>query len=148
LAGGPLPAVSEATGMALAMEKYQLPYTLNFVINKEGRMLDGTSLDKAVQEIDAACTTPPAGYMIGCSYPSFFKAEDLPNKLLSRIIGFQANASSLDHSNLDNAEETHADDVSDWGNKMIELKKQYNIRILGGCCGTRLGHLQYIVDHI
>ena len=148
LAAGPLPALSEARGMALAMEGSHLPYTLNFVINRDGRLLDGTRLDHAVQEIDAACTTPPTGYMIGCSYPSFFKAKDLPDTVCSRIIGFQGNASSLDHSSLDEAEEIHADDVSDWGDRMIDLNKQHNIKILGGCCGTRLGHLQYIVDRL
>ncbi len=136
LMAGPLPAVSEATGIALAMETSGLPYILNFVINRNGYILDGTSLSQAIEEIDAACGTPPAGYLIGCSYPSFLKVRELPDTVLSRLIGYQANASSLDHSDLDEEGECHADDISDWGDRMVELNKQFGIKILGGCCGT------------
>lgn len=148
LAAGPMPAVSEAVGMALAMGKSGLPYTLNFVINREGRMLDGTPLFEGIRKVDEACSVPPHGYVIGCSYPSFFNPDEFPAPVLSRVIGFQGNASSLDHSSLDGAETVHADDVSDWGGEMVKLYRKYQIKILGGCCGTRLGHLQYIIDHI
>ena len=40
------------------------------------------------------------------------------------------------------------DDLSDWGNRMIELNQKYGVRILGGCCGTDAQHLQYIVDNV
>lgn len=148
LAAGPMPAVSEAQGMALAMEKSGLPYTLNFVINREGRMLDGTLLSEGIRKVDHACSVPPLGYVIGCSYPSFFKAEQIPASSLLRVIGFQGNASSLDHSSLDGSKKVHAEKVSDWGDGMVKLHREFQIKILGGCCGTRLKHLQYIVDHI
>jgi methionine synthase I (cobalamin-dependent) len=44
--------------------------------------------------------------------------------------------------------EKHSDDISDWGPRMIELNKRFGIKILGGCCGTRLEHLQYIIDNM
>jgi homocysteine S-methyltransferase len=31
---------------------------------------------------------------------------------------------------------------------MIELNKEYGVKILGGCCGTNYKHLQYIFDNI
>ena len=148
LAAGPMPAISEAAGLALAMGKSGLPYTLNFVINREGKMLDGTRLFEGIQKVDDACSVPPLGYVIGCSYPSFFKPDEFPASHLSRVIGFQGNASSLDHSNLDGSEKVQAEKVSDWGDGMVKLHRECRIKILGGCCGTRLGHLQYIVDHI
>jgi S-methylmethionine-dependent homocysteine/selenocysteine methylase len=148
LTAGPLPAVSEATGIALAMEGKGIPYILNFVINRSGSILDGTSLKRAFEKIDASCNEPPLGYMIGCSYPSFLNASKQPNSVISRLIGFQANASSLNHSELDEAVEKHSDDISDWGPRMIELNKRFGIKILGGCCGTRLEHLQYIIDNM
>ncbi|MCP4111946.1 MAG: homocysteine S-methyltransferase family protein [Desulfobacteraceae bacterium] len=148
LMAGPLPAVSEATGIALAMETTGLPYILNFVISRNGHILDGTSLRQAFEQIDAACSIPPVGYMIGCSYPSFLNAHELPDTVLSRLIACQANASSLDHSDLDESGECHTDDISDWGDRMVELNKRFGIKIMGGCCGTRLEHLRYIVDNI
>jgi methionine synthase I (cobalamin-dependent) len=86
--------------------------------------------------------------MLNCSYPSFLKAEEQPDTVISRLIGYQANASSLDHSDLDEAGELHADDISDWGERMIELNRRFGLKILGGCCGTRLEHLRYIVDNM
>ncbi|MCF8106433.1 MAG: homocysteine S-methyltransferase family protein [Desulfohalobiaceae bacterium] len=67
---------------------------------------------------------------------------------MSRFIGYQANASSLDHEDLDEAGELQGEDISDWGERMIELNRRYGLRILGGCCGTGLEHLQYLVDNI
>ncbi len=148
LAAGPMPAVSEAAGLALAMGKSGLPYTLNFVINRKGRMLDGTPLFEGIQKVDDACPVPPLGYVIGCSYPTFFNPDQFPASVLPRVIGFQGNASSLDHASLDGSEKVHAEKVSDWGSAMVKLHRDCQIKILGGCCGTRLKHLQYIVDHI
>lgn len=143
-----LPAVPEAIGIALAMQSTQSPYIISFVINRTGRIIDGTSLEQAFREIDAAGSRPPLGYMINCSYPSFLNPETLPETVLTRLIGFQANASSLDHSELDGAEHLKAEDVSDWGRRMIDLNRKFGVKILGGCCGTGLEHLQYIVEHI
>jgi homocysteine S-methyltransferase len=146
--GATLPGVPEATGMALAMMETQIPYIISFVINREGRILDGSSLECAFQEIDAVCGNPPLGYMINCAYPSFLNADKQPQSVLSRLIGYQANASSLDHLQLDGSATLHADDISAWGNLMIALNKKYGVKILGGCCGTSVEHLKYIVRDI
>ncbi len=140
-----LPAVPEATGIALAMAETEIPYIISFVIDREGRILDGTSLVRAFHEIDDVCRRPPLGYMINCAYPSFLNAGQQPKPVLSRLIGYQANASSLDHRQLDGAETLKADAVSDWGDLMIALNKKYGLKILGGCCGTSDEHLRYIV---
>ncbi|WP_211232806.1 homocysteine S-methyltransferase family protein [Desulfatirhabdium butyrativorans] len=143
-----LPALPEATGIALAMAETNIPYIISFVINRHGDLLDGNSLEHAFGEIDAACGRPPLGYMINCAYPSFLNAHKQPKSVLDRLIGFQANASSLDHSELDGADTLHADTISDWGNQMIALNRRFGVTMLGGCCGTRREHLQYLVDHI
>lgn len=143
-----LPAVPEATGIALAMEKTTIPYIISFVINRNGYILDGTSLEKAFVKIDSTCSRPPLGYMINCAYPSFINVESQPEAVLSRLIVYQANASSLDQSDLDCAETLQADDIKDWGEIMVELNRRYDVRILGGCCGTSFEHLQYIIENL
>ncbi len=143
-----LPTVPEATGIAQAMSKTDKPYIISFVINRDGKILDGNTLEYAFHEIDSLCDTAPTGYMINCSYPSFLNADKQPYSIFSRLIGFIANASSLDQSELEGATTLQADDISDWGNRMIELNKKYGVKILGGCCGTDARHLQYIVDNI
>ena len=67
-----------------------------------------------------------------------------PVALFDRLVGYQANASSLDHCDLDGAAELATDDVADWGVQMLDLNRRFGLRILGGCCGTGPEHLRYL----
>ncbi len=143
-----LPSTREAIGIARAMSKTGIPYFIGFVINPEGTILDGCTLEHAFNQIDAVCDPAPVGFVICCSYPSFLKAEGQPDSVLSRLIGYLANASSQSQTDLDGSTSLQIDDVADWGKRMIELNKDHGVKILGGCCGTDTRHLQYIVDTI
>jgi S-methylmethionine-dependent homocysteine/selenocysteine methylase len=143
-----LPAVPEAAGMARAMESTGLPYIISFVIDRRGVILDGTSLETAIGTVDAACQRPPLGFMINCAYPSFLNTADQPDAVMRRLVGYQANASSRDHAELDGSDGLQMDALEDWGERMIGLNRNYGVKILGGCCGTGLGHLRYITGHI
>ena len=142
-----LPALSEAAGIARAMAQTRKPYIISFVINRRGNLLDGNRLADAVAAIDADFKSPPLGYMINCAYPTFLDPVTQPEAVLRRLIGFQANASSLDHDQLDNSPTSKSDPVSDWGARMLALNRSQKIKILGGCCGTRFEHLEYIVKN-
>ena len=85
---------------------------------------------------------------VNCAYPSFLNADRQPQSVLSRLIGYQANASSLNHSQLDGARMLQANAISEWGTLMIELNQKFGIKILGGCCGTNRQHLEFIVENI
>lgn len=143
-----IPAVTEATGIARAMSKTELPFFISFVINRRGRVRDGTRLEQAYTVIDSACVRPPTGYWVNCSHPSFLCMNEQPETVLSRFYGIQANASSLDQIELEGAETLQMDAIPDWGKQMVELHTRYGVKILGGCCGTGPAHLQYIVDNI
>ena len=143
-----LPSVEEAAGIALAMADSGLPYILSFVVGEDGKILDGTSLQAAIESIDALASVPPLGYFVNCSYPSFLKAALLPGKALGRLIGIQANASSLTHAELDGSAEVKFEPVVEWGQLMIQLNRDYGVKVLGGCCGTHGEHLQYLSDHL
>ncbi|MCK7547888.1 homocysteine S-methyltransferase family protein [Marinobacter koreensis] len=142
-----LPNVQEALGIAKAMEATGVPYMISFVISRDGHVLDGSSLEAAIELIDAGTSRPPLGYMVNCAHPSFLCPEQQPRTVFNRLIGYQANASSLDHCDLDNAGELKADDVAEWGQLMLTLNQSYGVKILGGCCGTGIEHLQYLVTH-
>lgn len=139
-----VPNVDEALGMAKAMAPTGVPYVISFVISRDGCVLDGISLYDAVTRIDADTTCQPLGYMVNCAYPSFLCPTRQPMELFNRLIGYQANASSLDHTELDNAENLEADTLSEWGDLMVALHQRYGVQILGGCCGTHGHHLRYI----
>ena len=141
-----LPSVAEANGIAHAMAGTGLPYIISFVIDRHGRVLDGSSLTAAMASIDAGAFRPPLGYMVNCAHPGFLRADSQPPGLFGRLVGYQANASSLDHCDLDGASELQADDVADWGRLMRGLNRNFGVKILGGCCGTGVEHLRALID--
>jgi homocysteine S-methyltransferase len=139
-----LPSVEEATGIARAMGRTATPYVISFVIDPSGRVLDGADLWEAVKSIDAEAARRPLGYMVNCSYPTFLCAESQPPGLFDRLIGYQANASSLKQGDLDGAAQLRTEAVDAWGKEMLRLNAEYGVKILGGCCGTSAVHLEYL----
>lgn len=141
-----LPGLTEAAGIADAMADTGLPYLISFVIARNGRILDGNSLPEAIELIDSSTVSRPLGYMVNCAHPRFLCADRQPALLFDRLIGCQANASSLDHCDLDRAVDLQADDIDEWGREMRQLNRRYRVKILGGCCGTGIAHLRTLVE--
>ena len=141
-----MPSIHESLGMAMAIAATEVPYIISFCIDRSGLVLDGTSLTDAISFIDGQAQRIPLGYMVNCAYPTFLCPESQPAEVFSRLIGYQANASSMDVSDLEGADESHEDSLEDWGDQMIRLNRQYGVSILGGCCGTTDRHLKYIAD--
>jgi homocysteine S-methyltransferase len=139
-----IPSIAEGLGIALGMAETAIPYIIGFVIDRRGALLDGTSLVDAVATIDDAVERAPIGYMVNCSYPTFICADRQPKVLFERLIGCQANASSLDHSELDGSVRLEAEAVDDWGDAMLDLHRRHGMKIFGGCCGTGPEHLLYL----
>ena len=142
-----IPAVSEGLGMARALSQSGVPAIISFVIDRNARVLDNTPLMDAIKTLDDNLTAAPLGYMVNCVYPTFICAERQPADLFERLIGIQANSSSLDHAHLEGASVLHQDDLQHWGENMLRLNTEYGIKILGGCCGTDDTYLQYLVDN-
>jgi S-methylmethionine-dependent homocysteine/selenocysteine methylase len=140
-----LPNVNEAIGIAKAMERTNVPYILSFVINRKGLVLDGTCPWDATRQIDSETSHKPLCYMVNCSYPTFLHAEEQPNELFTRLLGLQANSSSLNHSELEGSTQLHKENISDWTNEMLKLNRDYGVKILGGCCGTDDTYLRSLV---
>ncbi|MCG6930240.1 MAG: homocysteine S-methyltransferase family protein [Desulfofustis sp.] len=143
-----MPAVSESLGMADRLGASGKPYIISFVIDRFGKVLDGTPLGEAMDRIDQAAACPPAGYMVNCVYPSFVDAGRQPAGFFTRMIGIQANASSRDHAELDGAEVLMRDPLPDWCQNMLALNREYGVKILGGCCGTDDTYLQCLAGSL
>jgi S-methylmethionine-dependent homocysteine/selenocysteine methylase len=146
--GQTFPAVSEALGVARACASAGVTSLISFVINRRGLVLDGTPIAEAVAQIDDETDASPAGYMVNCVFPTFLLPEKQPSFLFSRLIGIQANASSLDHEQLDGSTFLKQDAMEDWGECMLALNSVYGVKILGGCCGTDDKYLRYLVKCI
>jgi S-methylmethionine-dependent homocysteine/selenocysteine methylase len=140
-----LPSMHEALGLARAMQHSGLPYIISFVINRQGCLLDGHRLDEAFQFIDSQTDVKPLGYMVNCAYPSFLCAEHQNEFVFERLLGFLANASALDHCDLDQAEDIQINPIEEWVEQMLQLNRRFGVRMLGGCCGTDNRHLEQLV---
>lgn len=139
-----MPALTEASGMAKALEQTGTPYIISFVIGKNGRILDGTTLPGAVKRMDEQLRTPPAAYMVNCVYPTFIRPDEQPAELFGRLLGIQANASSKTHDELEGSQSLQQDSLEDWGKHMVRLHREFGVKILGGCCGTDDTYLRYV----
>jgi len=147
-----IPAVGEAEGMARAMIATGRPSVIGFCINRHGQVLDGTPLDEAInlldERLDKRLGGAPLGYAVNCSHPSFVPAERMDPRALSRLLEIAANASSIDHGELDQLEQTLVDDVDEWADAMVRLHRDHGVKILGGCCGTSEQHLRAICERL
>ncbi len=140
-----VPAVSEAVGLARAMVATGVPSIISFCINRQGRVLDGCPLDAAIARLDEALGGTLLGYMVNCSHPSFLDPDAMSTASLRRLIGFDANASSMDHHDLEGASSTQQDSLEDWTKTMLSLNQTHGVKILGGCCGTDDSYLRALV---
>lgn len=148
-----LPALDEAKGLALALADAGAPYIISFIARKEGTMLDGTPLKKAVSEIDKAANPAPAAYMINCTHASFAKAalmnsENCPPVVRERMIGLLANTAALSPEDLNNSKELVEEDPEVFAKSVSELYIEPGLKILGGCCGTDERHIRALASQL
>jgi len=141
-----MPSVSEAAGMAAAMSLSGLPYVISFVLNGKGRILDGATIRKAIEAIDGTAARKPLFYMVNCCHPTFYAAAMKELKqddgvLLERIIGLQANTSRKEAGEREGLAVLDTEDPETFAEAMLNIRREFGARILGGCCGTDDRHL-------
>jgi S-methylmethionine-dependent homocysteine/selenocysteine methylase len=153
LFAGIMPAISEAIGMGKAMEKTNLPYIISFMIRKDGRLIDGTTLHDAIMQIDNATDRKPICYMTNCVHPKVLVAalsKTFNNTVLlkHRFHGIQANTSPLSPEELDNCEDLVSSDSISLAEDMIGLFHVFEPKIFGGCCGTDNTNMEEIAKRL
>ena len=138
-----LPSVAEAAGIAKLMSRTGKDYLISFCTGTDGRVLDGTLLPDAMEQIDDLFSEDgrPLGYFVNCTHPDFLLSNYRPGEL-DRLIGIQANGSSRDVTTLNASSATVADPLDKWADSMMKLHYEHGIPILGGCCGTTREHLE------
>ena len=136
----------EAIGVAQAARDAGLPSAISFTLETDGQLPNGEGLGEAIEAVDEATGGAPAYYMINCAHPTHFAdvlATDEPWR--DRIRGLRANASTMSHDELDEAEELDDGDPDDLGARYAALKTRLpHLNVLGGCCGTDQRHVAAI----
>jgi len=148
-----LPALSEATGLALALAATGKPYVISFVVRPEGTLLDGTPLKEVVTAMDATVTPRPLAYLINCTHVTFARAAlmhqvNSSSLVRQRIIGLLANTAALSPEDLSDSTHLVEEDPETFGKSVAALHRELGLKILGGCCGTDDRHIRSLAAQL
>jgi S-methylmethionine-dependent homocysteine/selenocysteine methylase len=138
----------EATGIARAAAEAGLPAAISFTVETDGRLPSGQPLGEAIEQVDSDSGGSPSYYMINCAHPTHFESVlEEGDGWTERVRGLRANASTLSHAELDEAEELDEGDPAELGARYAGLREQLpRLNVLGGCCGTDHRHIAAIRD--
>ena len=119
---------------------------MSFTVETDGHLPSGQPLREAIEQVDAETDGAAAYFMINCAHPTHFADVLEPGApALERIRGLRANASTMSHAELDEAEELDAGDPVDLARRYAELRQRLpNLNVVGGCCGTDHRHIREI----
>ena len=133
----------EATGIVRAARAAGIPVAVSFTVETDGRLPSGQPLREAIEQVDDETDGAAAYFMINCAHPTHFADVLEPGSpALERIRGLRANASTVSHAELDEAEELDEGDPVDLARRYAELRKRLpNLNVVGGCCGTDHRHI-------
>ncbi len=148
-----MPALPEIIGIAHALSLTGKPYLLSFMLGKEGRLLDGTLIRKAIEEVEENIAFPPLGYFFNCAHWTFVRKalEEIRQEnpqYLSRVLGCQANTSCMSPEELDKATRLECESPQSFGEGLAGLHWEFGLKILGGCCGSLPEHIKMLADKI
>lgn len=145
LYGETLSTAPEAVGMARAMGATGCPYAIGPIIDRDGRLPDGTPLEDLVAMVDEKASPPPLHFFLNCTHPAVavagLSAVRARGGDVSRVIGLKANGSERPPTSLDGSTVVHADPPVEWATAMNALREEFGLRLLGGCCGTDSRHI-------
>jgi homocysteine S-methyltransferase len=139
--------VDEAIGIVRAATSVGLPIHIGFTVETDGRLPSGDSIEQAILSVDNATDGGAESFMINCAHPTHF-ADSLPEtESRTRIRGLRANASTLSHADLDEAEQLDAGNPADLAERYVALRRDLpELDVVGGCCGTDIRHVTAICD--
>ncbi len=135
----------EAIGIVRAGGAYGLPVAISFTVETDGRLPSGQPLRDAIEQTDAETRDGAAYFMVNCAHPTHFEQVLDGGAWTERIRGVRANASTMSHAELDEAEELDDGDPADLGRRHADLRERLpRLNVLGGCCGTDHRHVAEI----
>lgn len=137
-------SITEAVGIAIAsLLQKEVPLTISFVVDDEGRLLDGTPISEAVAEIRQAVRKRTAPIFIGVNCCSS-KGRDRAKKELDRS-GDHLSISYINASDQCGAIHDGSDEIINLSpHEIAEITRRGGIHVNGACCGGTHEHIQAI----
>ncbi len=138
--------LEEAVGITRAASVSGMPVVISFTVETDGKLPSGQTLKEVIQKVDEATANYPSYYMINCAHPTHFEGAIAVNETWpQKIRGIRANASTLSHAELDEAEVLDDGNPTELGGQYKKLRNVLsNLNVLGGCCGTDHRHIEEI----
>jgi S-methylmethionine-dependent homocysteine/selenocysteine methylase len=138
----------EAIGITRAAADAGIPVAIAFTVETDGRLPNGQELGDAIEQVDEATGSAPAYFGINCAHPTHFDAMLDPGaQWAQRIVWLRANASTMSHEELDEAEELDDGDPDDLAARYAALSEKLpRLNVIGGCCGTDHRHVTAIAE--
>lgn len=146
-----MPTLDETIGMAIEIEKSEIPYLVSFMIRENGIIPDGHSIHEAIVAVDNSTIKHPFCYMTNCVHPRILRhalQRNKTNLVKSRFKGIQANAAYLSPEELDKPSETRSSSAHELANEVVSLNNEFPLKIYGGCCGTDASHLREFANRL
>jgi S-methylmethionine-dependent homocysteine/selenocysteine methylase len=142
-------SVAEAIGVARAAREAGLPVIVSPTVETDGTLPDGTPLGELVRRVDDATGGLPLFYMVNCAHPAHVTpalewARRVGEGWLRRFKGIRANSSRKSHAELDNSPELDRGNPSELGDEVAQMQRDYDLCVVGGCCGTDAEHVSAI----
>lgn len=142
-------SVAESIGVAQAARDCGLPVIVSPTVETDGTLPDGTPLGELVCRVDDATGGAPLFYMVNCAHPTHVegalgRAKAERAGWLERFKGIRANSSAKSHAELDESPELDRGNPAELGRQVAAMKREYGLRVVGGCCGTDAEHVAAI----
>jgi S-methylmethionine-dependent homocysteine/selenocysteine methylase len=128
----------EALGISQAARELNIPLIVSFVVNREGYLLDGKTVESAISLIDRETAGFIEGFSLNCCSPHALDraiAAFQNKKLIKRLIGFYPNSWDADPSTYETAEALIEPRKIDSLQMIAEKARLYDLKFVGGCCG-------------
>jgi len=140
----------EAVGVVRAAKDVNLPVTVMFTVETNGKLGSGMTLAEAIKKVDEATDSYTRDFGLNCCHPSHCESSlaSLDAATLARVKQLRVNASKLSHAELDECEELDYGNIEELGAEAAAQKEKYNLTHVGGCCGTDNRHLEAMAKHI
>ena len=114
----------------------------------------GSPPDRSSARPSTRSTRPPTGHRrtswsTAPTPPTSPASSSEGGSWVERVKGVRANASTMSHAELDEAEELDRGDVAGLARHYAELRRILpDMRVAGGCCGTDAAHISAIADEL
>jgi S-methylmethionine-dependent homocysteine/selenocysteine methylase len=91
----------EAAGVVRAAHRYNMPISISFTVETDGRLPTGMPLKEAIEKVDNESDGRALYFLVNCAHPDHF-TDILNNEpWMHRLRGAVANASRCSHSELE-----------------------------------------------